>query len=73
MNRKQIGGVAITTLSIYLLATMMLVTMPIWFTVLMIRPSVITPLADWIMSEMTRRTMRVMLGHSPTKASKVMP
>lgn len=62
MNRKQIAGIALTTLSIYLLATLMLVTMPLWFLVLMVRPSLITPLADWVMEEMTRRTVRVMFN-----------
>ena len=73
MNRKQILWLAVTTASIYLLATLMLVTMPIWFIVLMVRPSLVTPLSDKIMTEMTRRTMRVMFARPPTKASKVMP
>lgn len=64
MSRKQIAGIAVTTASIYLLATLMLVTMPIWFLVLMVRPSLITPLADWVMQEMTRRTVHVMMRGS---------
>lgn len=61
MNRKQIVWLAITTASIYLLATLMLITMPIWFIVLIVRPSLITPLSDKIMQEMTKRTVHVMM------------
>lgn len=69
MNRKQIGGIAITVASAFLLAAILLVTMPIWFTALMISPSLINPIQEKVMRDMTKRMTRMMFS----RPSKVIP
>lgn len=69
MTRKQIISVAVVILSTFMLATLLVATMPFWLSASLVMPELIEPLKDYIVKGFMREASKMMFRgfHSPTQ------
>lgn len=68
MNRRNIIAAWVVLIIGVIIGVVTIAVSPVWLTVLLIRPQLIRPVSDFVMHNMTKQMMRIMMSrvHTPT-------